>query len=487
VNFDFQVALANQRRNYQDLLPVTSTRSHHTTDTFPRIDGFVYRAGEAARMNTVVKKDGRKRVIAESVRGARAQFLLAQSPIGIFLSPLGGLALSRALEGDADPTRLTIWFGGLVLLAFPRLYAWSQCPRHDTVVSGPPVWDRLWSATMITVALWWGIGGVLILPGSESGRLLVFCSLMIMGGGTCAIYAIHSTPTAIAVLSITLPISLNFMFVQEATLLRAMGVSALLYQVGSLHGILTLKHFLVRSHELTYDLEENVALLKRSEEMRKDLSLMLVHDLRTPLSALITHAQLAREYSDEGDTKETREAIVQTQDLSQSLVRMVNSILDVNRLESDQFPISKCRIALGRVVEHSLDGLGHLSEQVEVKGSDEGGLICDPDLICRVLMNLLSNALRYQPPDETVKLFVRRYDDELEFRVVDKGPGVPPEEQTRIFDKYAQASRQSRGYTSGLGLTFCRMAVEKHGGTIGLHSQPGEGSEFWFRLPGSGS
>ena len=85
-----------------------------------------------------------------------------------------------------------------------------------------------------------------------------------------------------------------------------------------------------------------------------------------------------------------------------------------------------------------------------------------------------------------MRLQISSLERQLEFRVIDLGPGVPEEYQNRIFDKYAQASGSTRGHTSGLGLTFCKMAVERQGGSIGVSSELGKGSQFWFRLPLTG-
>ena len=244
-----------------------------------------------------------------------------------------------------------------------------------------------------------------------------------------------------------------------------------------------MNHYLVRSHELTYDLANNVKMLERSEEMRNDLTLMLVHDLRTPLSALITRAQMAREYTEENNAEESMDEILRTEALARSLVSMVSSILDVSRMESDQLPILKDTVSTGELFETALESLGRMADDVRVEGPTDLELHCDLDLTSRVLTNLLGNALRYQPPGEPVRLQISSLERRLEFRVIDRGPGVPEEYQNRIFDKYAQASDSSRGHTSGLGLTFCKMAVERQGGSIGVSSELGKGSQFWFRLP----
>ena len=339
---------------------------------------------------------------------------------------------------------------------------------------------------MVYVALWWGVGALYVRPGTTSGDLLLFCVVVMMAGGTSSLYAVHPVATTISVLCLVLPISVTFAFSHDDPTLQVLSVGTLLLTAGILRGVQTLNHYLVRSHELTYDLANNVEMLERSEDMRNDLTLMLVHDLRTPLSALITRAQMAREYTEEKNAQESMEEIVRTEALARSLVSMVSSILDVSRMESDQLPILKDTVETGELTEIALESLGRMADTIQVEGPTDLAIHCDLDLTSRVLTNLLGNALRYQPPGEPVKLQISSLGHQLEFRVIDSGPGVAPEYQNRIFDKYAQASGGARGHTSGLGLTFCKMAVERQGGSIGVSSELGKGSQFWFRLPVTG-
>lgn len=414
---------------------------------------------------------------------ARVKFLLVQSPAGIIISPLACLGISLAIATDAEFLRLLVWNFGMVLLALTRFVIWYHSPRKEQTPSNPRLWEWLLGGTMVAVALWWGLGGIYVMPGTAMGDMLVFCGVMMMAGGTSALYSVHPIAASISVVCLVMPVSFYLALVQPLTALRFVGMGSPLFVVGVLRGVQTLNHYLVRSHQLTYDLAENVKLLERSEDMRKDLTLMLVHDLRTPLSALITHAHLAREYTEEGDAEESMAEILKTADLAQSLVQMVSSILDVNRLESDQLPLVMSAVTLEELVEISLESLPSTGVSIAAEGDTQTEIECDVELISRVITNLLGNALRYQPEEEPIKVVVAPHGQEVEVRIVDRGPGVPTEDQTKIFDKYTQSSMTARRYTSGLGLTFCKMAVERHGGSIGVGDNPEGGSQFWFRLP----
>jgi signal transduction histidine kinase len=110
---------------------------------------------------------------------------------------------------------------------------------------------------------------------------------------------------------------------------------------------------------------------------------------------------------------------------------------------------------------------------------------CDPALIRRVVGNLLGNALKFTPASGSITLTVTRVDGRPFIEVADTGPGIPPDFIGRVFDKFSQAGegRAKKRYSTGLGLAFCKLAVEAHGGTIGVASEVGAGSRFTFQLP----
>jgi signal transduction histidine kinase len=110
----------------------------------------------------------------------------------------------------------------------------------------------------------------------------------------------------------------------------------------------------------------------------------------------------------------------------------------------------------------------------------------DRDLVSRVIQNLLANALKFTPARGSVRVTVVQGTDVVRVEVADSGPGIAPADRERIFEKFGQVSARAEGrqYAStGLGLAFCKLAVESHGGCIGVDSEEGEGSTFWFTLP----
>lgn len=168
------------------------------------------------------------------------------------------------------------------------------------------------------------------------------------------------------------------------------------------------------------------------------------------------------------------------------LMDMITAILDVSKMESGQMSLNLEPTDLAATARAALQTLSNLvrNRDVRLEVEEEVVLAHDPQLTERVIANLLSNALRYTPNDGTVTVRVARVEGGARLEVRDEGPGVPEEHRERIFEKFGQLEAREQGVaTTGLGLAFCKLAVEAHGGTIGVDSEMGSGSTFWFELP----
>jgi signal transduction histidine kinase len=166
---------------------------------------------------------------------------------------------------------------------------------------------------------------------------------------------------------------------------------------------------------------------------------------------------------------------------------MANDMLDVSRLEEGKLPLQLAEHDLGALaaaVQASLSGFDR-SRAIELEVTSQTSAACDGGLVERVLENLVTNAIKHTPTGSTVRISVGGRGDWARVTVSDRGPGVPPDARQRIFDKFEVVTRHGPdGYHSaGLGLAFCRLAVEAHGGAIGVEPGDPNGSTFWFELP----
>ena len=232
------------------------------------------------------------------------------------------------------------------------------------------------------------------------------------------------------------------------------------------------------------DVSERLAL----DELRADLTSMIFHDLRSPLGNVLSSLEVLKtSMKDDDEALQTVLAIALRS--GRRLSRLIEQLLDLEQLEAGQAVLHKSRGSLSNLVVEAVEevhpvaeGKGHvLSFDL---GSDSLPMVeMDAEMIRRVLINLLENAIKYSRTEGKISVTLTRSDNDMRVGVSDNGPGIPREDQSRVFEKFARVQRKGRPKGLGLGLAFCRLAVEAHGGRIWVESEPGQGSTFYFTLP----
>jgi signal transduction histidine kinase len=246
----------------------------------------------------------------------------------------------------------------------------------------------------------------------------------------------------------------------------------------------------VAIREANRQLRQAYKQLRESERMMKDLTSMVVHDLRVPLTAVIgSMLSLSESAQSRLDPRE-QETLGISLAGGETLLQMINDLLDVNRLEERRLPLHCRPVSVHEIVDYARGQIEVLArrKKVGIKSSVPSRLpevLVDRHVIERVLINLLGNAIRHTQPGGKITLQARALEGGVTLCVSDTGEGIPPEYLERIFDKFAQVEshRSRRSYSTGLGLTFCKLAVEAHGGRIWAESELGKGSTFTFTLP----
>lgn len=227
--------------------------------------------------------------------------------------------------------------------------------------------------------------------------------------------------------------------------------------------------------------------LRRLEEQRDSLVHMIVHDLRSPLMGITAYLEFAEAELARLGGQEVLSDLRGARENAQVLAEMVDDMLDVSRFEAGAMPLAPVPVDLVAVVRDAIAAIRWTTGGVaiEVQAAAAVPAFADEPVIRRVVANLVGNAAKFTPPTETVRVELTTGPRGPMVRVIDRGPGIPPEFHGRIFEKFGQLEGGTRmpGRSAGLGLTFCRLAVEAHGGRIGLESAIGEGSTFWFELP----
>jgi signal transduction histidine kinase len=260
---------------------------------------------------------------------------------------------------------------------------------------------------------------------------------------------------------------------------------------GRLCGIVTQTDLLRAAHaslrEYARDLErivgERTAQLHESERQRNDLVDLTVHDIKNWIHAATAAVEML-----ELDATSLTAMVSVLRHSTRSIGTLVSTLLDVNRLESGWMPLRLADVPWSSIFAPLVEDASAMAraKEVSIAASGESHVIvrCDQQLVERVLLNLLDNAVSAAPHGSSIDLCTERRDDgTLVVRAGNRGPVIPPALLPNLFRKHQQGADRVRGW--GLGLTFCRLAVEHHGGTIRAISPyvDGEGAAFEFTLP----
>lgn len=225
---------------------------------------------------------------------------------------------------------------------------------------------------------------------------------------------------------------------------------------------------------------------KDLDSLRDDLTAMIYHDLRSPLGNIVSSLEVLSGMV--GEDEATRNILHIAVHSTDRIQRLVNSLLDINRLESGQ-PIAnqkavKPEYMITNAVQDVEPGASGRHQTIAIKISGPlPNIWVDADMLRRVLINLLENAIKFSKVGTTIEIGAQKDGTSVRFWVCDTGPGIPPSEHKRIFEKFARLKGQDKPSGLGIGLAFCRIAVQAHGGTIWVESEEGKGAKFMFTLP----
>jgi two-component system sensor histidine kinase/response regulator len=275
-----------------------------------------------------------------------------------------------------------------------------------------------------------------------------------------------------------------------ADIVRAFDAGGVDYITKPFHAdeVLARVHAHLSLRRVQLQLAENYNRLQSLERLRDDLVHMVVHDMRSPLTVIMGHLEYLQRDSlpDSVNAKvatELQSAIRAASEVNQ----MSNDLLDVSRLEDGKLPLDRQShdlVHLAAGVREFLSSTNR-TRTVRLEESSPVNALVDEALIRRVLENLVNNALEQPANDGTARIAISRIGQRVRVEVRDAGATLAPDVRQRLFDKFGtMAARRQSGFRStGLGLAFCKLAIEAHGGTIGVEPGSRSGNTFWFELP----
>ena len=227
---------------------------------------------------------------------------------------------------------------------------------------------------------------------------------------------------------------------------------------------------------------------KELDHMREDMIAMIYHDLRSPLANTISSLEILKTQLDIEKDKNVNTLLDIAERSTDRMQRLINSLLDINRLENGKAITNKKECNINALISESVDiiksNLDSKEQKIKIHTQDTlEDIKIDIDMVKRVVINLLENASKFTPDEGLITIGSNNKKDEILIWVEDNGPGIPKESIEKIFNKYTRLDRKNMPKGLGLGLAFCKLAVEAHGGKIWAESKENVGSKFIFSIP----
>lgn len=237
---------------------------------------------------------------------------------------------------------------------------------------------------------------------------------------------------------------------------------------------------------------QDISERREVERLKNEFVSTVSHELRTPLASIRGSLSLMRTGALGDLPADAIEVVEIAERNTVRLVALINDILDLERLSSGRIEMTLGPVAAATIIDRAIESVAAVAAQRGVPlvpAGVDGTVNGDEDRLVQVLVNLLSNAVKFSPGGESVRIAAIPAQGLVEFRVTDRGRGIPREHHDTIFDRFRQVessdSREKGG--TGLGLAICKAIVEQHAGSIGVDSEPGRGSSFWVRVPSDAS
>lgn len=255
-------------------------------------------------------------------------------------------------------------------------------------------------------------------------------------------------------------------------------------------GNLAVKRIDVADQKLNLVRVTDISDRKRIEQIKDEFSSTVSHELRTPLTSIYASLSLLNSGRYASQPEKQKQMLEVATRETERLVRLVNDVLDIERLASGEAELEKSICNVGELIEQSIDSIQSLAEQKQIaiiRHFSTASIWANPDAIVQILINLLSNAIKFSPPGSILTISTSIQDDNyILFRFQDRGCGIPQEQLEHIFKPFQQVKgtgNHPKG--TGLGLSICQKLVHQHGGKIWAESVLGEGSTFSFTIPHS--
>lgn len=246
-------------------------------------------------------------------------------------------------------------------------------------------------------------------------------------------------------------------------------------------------------NDLIFCVLHDITERKEAEKLKQEVMAMVSHDLRAPLTSLNMVLDMMLDGVVGTLNEKGNKMVILAQQSVSSLISMINDLLDVEKYESGGLTLNYEDVTIQKLVDNAIGMIKPQADKKNIKlipSFEDRNIEVDADRVVRVIVNLVGNAIKFSPKDSNITVAVKTQEvkrgiHELEFQIIDEGPGIPEDKLEIVFEKFKQVGTGSEGEKkgTGLGLAICKAIVEAHGGRVGVRSVLGKGATFWFQIP----
>lgn len=239
-------------------------------------------------------------------------------------------------------------------------------------------------------------------------------------------------------------------------------------------------------NEMQITLRKEIEFRKEAERKKDEFISIASHELKTPMTSIKGYIQLLERSLDKNDPKTVKIRLHKVQNQIEKLNLLIADLLDISKIESGKLKFNKKLFSFNDLLDHIIETMQQSNPQVKIlkKSQFEINLFADEMRIEQVIINFITNAIKYGPDGEEIHISAEIRGDEIYFSVKDFGIGMSAEHQQKIFEKFYRIEETSERFQGlGIGLYICQEIIERHHGKIGANSIPDKGSEFYFQIP----
>ncbi len=239
-------------------------------------------------------------------------------------------------------------------------------------------------------------------------------------------------------------------------------------------------------NEMQNALLEEIEFRKEAERKKDEFISIASHELKTPLTSIKGYIQLLERSIDKGDIPTVKNRLYKVQDHIEKLNILVADLLDISKIESGKLKFNKKFFAIDPLLDNIIEVMQQSHPDFKIVKTESvcENVFGDEMRIEQVIINFITNAIKYSPGTTEIQIFSRVCDGEIYIAVKDFGIGMSKEHQQKVFGKFYRVEETSERFQGlGIGLFICQQIIQRHKGTIGVKSSPGKGSEFYFYLP----